>query len=210
MGSLRPLPGAPVVFVGVEMARFFLSLDYREYRNSPLGQARFFGALPLEVGEADGLKRERYLWGEVLVLDRRGRRRFFSFVHYTPSSQAGRSALLRYAFYRVMEERGFELRGRIGEVLVFRKGDRTVFLAAKWGGYTPQGARRVLESVSPYVYQAGGSFWFLPAPKRRFGRFLKAHPVTALIPAEVAEAALSLYETYTQGTAPTRAVQVKG
>jgi len=191
------------------MARLFLSLDYREYRDSPLGRARFFGALPLEVGEAEGLRRERYLWGEVLVLDRRGRRRFFSFAHYTPSSQAARSALLRYAFYRVMEERGFELRGRIGEVLVFRKGEETVFLAVKWGGYTPQGARRVLESVSPYVYQVGGRFWFLPAPGRRFGRFLKAHPVAAVIPEEVAREALSLYEAYARGTAPTRAVQVK-
>jgi hypothetical protein len=191
------------------MARFFLSLDYREYRDSPLGRARFFGVLPLEVGEAEGLRRERYLWGEVLVLDRRGRKRFFSFSHYTPSSQAARTGLLRYAFYRVMEGRGFELRGRIGEVLVFRKGEETVFLAAKWGGYTPQGARRVLESVSSYLYQVGGRFWFFPAPGRRFGRFLKAHPVAAVIPEEVAREGLSLYEAYARGTAPTRAVRVK-
>ncbi len=122
------------------MARRFLALDFREYNGDPVKEARFFGVLPLCRGEAPGLRRERYLWGEVLVLSRDGRKQFFRFAHYTPSSQAAKNALLRYAFCQVLKNKGYRLKGRIGEVLVFHGPEgNMVFLAVKWGGYTPAG-----------------------------------------------------------------------
>lgn len=192
------------------MARLFLALDFREYEGDPLGEARFFGVLPLYRGEVPGLRRERYLWGEVLVLSREGRKRFFRFAHYAPSSQAARNALLRYAYYEVMKERGYRLKGRIGEVLVFDLGGKNVFLAAKWGGYTPQGVRRVFSTVSSYVYQTAGEFWFTPVKGRRYGRFLKAYPVARTIPVELAGEAEGRCEVLAPGGIPRSAAQGTG
>lgn len=142
------------------MARRFLALDFREYEGDAVKEARFFGVLPLYRGgglATPELRHERYLWGQVFVLSRQGRKQFFRFAHYTPSSQAARNALLRYALYEVLKSRGYRLKGRIGEVLVFAAPEGgNVFLAAKWGGYSPAGVRRVFASVSSYVYQAGG------------------------------------------------------
>lgn len=190
------------------MARRFLALDFREYDGDPAKEARFFGVLPLCRGEAPGLRRERYLWGEVLVLSRDSRKQFFRFAHYTPSSQAARNALLRYAFYQVLKNKGYRLKGRIGEVLVFHGPEgNMVFLAAKWGGYTPAGVRRVFASVSSYVYQAGGRFWFTPAKGRRYGKFLKANPVAEVIPAELVEEAEGLSEVLARGEVPSSVVR---
>ena len=188
------------------MARRFLALDWREYAGTPKGRARFFGVVPVwERGE--GLKREKYLWGVVNVLDREGRGDFFFFRYYTPAPEAARTGLLRYALYRVMESRGYRLKGRIGEVLVFDtpEGD-VVFVGAKWGGYTPSGLRRLWDSVERYVYQRGGRFWFWPQEGRRFKRFLRGHPLVEVIPQEVREEALRAFQAYARGLEPTSAV----
>lgn len=189
------------------MPRRFLALDWREYAGTPEGRARFFGAVPVwDVGE--GLKREKYLWGVANVLSFRGRKGFFAFRYYTPAPEAARNALLRYALYRVLEDRGYRLKGRLGEVLVFAAPDGgVVFVGAKWGGYAPSGVRRLWDSVERYVYQRGGEFWFWPAEGRRFGRFLRDRPVARVIPPEVTEEALRTFGAYARGSAPTPAVQ---
>ena len=190
------------------MARRFLALDFREYEGDPVKEARFFGVLPFYRGGGTGLREEKYLWGKVFVLSRKGRKEFFRFAHYTPSSQAARTAFFRYVFYEVLKSRGYRLKGRIGEVLVFISPEGgTVFLAAKWGGYTPAGVRRVFATVSPYVYQTGGKFWFVPVKGRRYGRFLKSHPVAEVIPAELVEAAEGLSEVLARGEAPSLVVR---
>ena len=183
--------------------RRVVALNYKEYSGSPLLRARFFGVLPLAEGEDQGLRRERYEWGEVLVLDRLGREAFFAYTYYTPSSEAAKNALLRYAFAQVLTEKGYELKGRIGEVLVFLSpSGRTIFLATKWGGYTPAGIRRIYDAISRYLFQTGGLLWFSPAPKRLFGRFLKAHPSAEVIPEEVAKEALEVFHRLRQGPVP--------
>lgn len=185
------------------MARRFLALNWKEYASTPLDRARFFGVLPLTEPLSEGLRVENYLWGKVLVLSRRGREVYFAYKGYVPSSEAARTALLRYAFAKVMEKQGYTLKGRLGEVLVFEAPtERKAFLAVKWGGYTPAGIRRIYESVGKYLHQAGGILWFLPAPKRRFGRFLKAHPVVEVIPEGLAKEALGAFEAYAQGREP--------
>ncbi len=193
------------------MARRFLALDFREYEGDAVKEARFFGVLPLYRGgglATPELRHERYLWGQVFVLSRQGRKQFFRFAHYTPSSQAARNALLRYALYEVLKSRGYRLKGRIGEVLVFAAPEGgNVFLAAKWDGYSPAGVRRVFASVSSYVYQAGGRFWFTPAKGRRYGKFLKANPVAEVIPAELVEEAEGLSEVLARGEVPSLVVR---
>ncbi|WP_126216934.1 hypothetical protein [Thermus scotoductus] len=187
--------------------RRVLALNYKEYQNNPLDRARFFGVLPVCEGEVRGLKRERYLWGEVLVLDRYGREGYFSYPHYTPSSDGARNALLRYAFAKVLEAKGYTLKGRIGEILVFASPvGQTVFLAVKWGGYSPSGVKRLYENLARYVFQTGGVFWFLPAPHRRFGKFLKKHPSAEPIPQEVATAGLEAFARFAQAIEPREAV----
>ncbi|WP_135256416.1 hypothetical protein [Thermus caldilimi] len=186
------------------MARRFLALNYREYEGDPVGQARFFGVLPLSEGMVTGLREERFLWGRVLVLDRTGREGFFAFTRYTPSPEGARNALLRYALVKVLEEKGFRLKGRIGEVMVLESPtEQKVFLAAKWGGYTPSGIRALYTKIARYVKQTAGTFWFLPAPKRRFGRFLKEYPEVEFIPEEVAKEGLEAFSAYAQGSVPT-------
>lgn len=187
--------------------RRLLALDYKQYAANRLDRARFFGVLPLDEGEGPGLRRERYLWGEVLVLDRVGRSRYFLDEHYTPSSEAARSALLRYALVKVLEEKGYTLKGRIGEVMVLScPAGRRVFLAAKWGGYSPDGVKRLYKQMERYLFQTGGTFWFLPAPGRRFGRFLKAHPMADTLPEEVAKAGLEAFARLAQASPPRRGV----
>lgn len=127
--------------------------------------------------------------------------------HYTPSSEAARNALFRYALVKFLGSMGYALKGRIGEVMVLTApSGRTVFLAAKWGGYSPDGVKRLYGQVSRYIFQTGGVFWFLPAEGRRFGRFLRAYPSAEVIPREVARGGLEEFARLVQAPEPKEAV----
>jgi len=146
------------------------------------------------------LVQKTYAWGRVWVLNEGGRSEYFSFIYYVPSSESARTSLLRYVFAQVLQKRGYELRGRVGETLLFSDPDgRRTLLAAKWGGYAPAGLKRLYQSAGAHMEVKPERLLYTPAPGRRFHWFNRIHPEAEAVPKELLEETLGVFQELSQG-----------